>query len=183
MVDLSPDAMAEITAIKATRSLSDPIVGKSAPSAVGPAEHVLESIHSERMGQAMDTPTDEPIKKAGWTETAFAFSSVSLAASLTPEATDMYQWAFRKFLEDVRGVESAELPPFAAGSPPDEHVQHRLEDVRKRLKVARDKWYLENEYEADCAVPKTFWTEWHSGPASRNEYDPLDYEIMATQPD
>lgn len=184
MVDLSPDAVGEVTAIKASRAMLDPLIAQSDHRAFGPADHVMESIRAERIAQAMDTPTDEPIKKAGWTETALMFSSVSLRAPLTAEATDMYLWAFRKFLEDVRGLALDELPPVARQATPlDDHVQHRLEDARKRIKVARDKWYLENEYDPDCAVPKAFWTEWHPGPASRADHDPVDYDLAAAETD
>jgi len=177
MVDLDRIDYGELSMIKLSRALTDPIMvdRRGTGNGYGPDSAVVADIRQARMLQNMETDVDVPIKRATWPETCSVFSSLSLAVPLTADATDMYMWAFYKYLTGVRGLDEDELPePAASAEPPDEHLREKLESLRKQIKVDRDTWFIENAYDPEWSVPKAFWTEWHSGGAF--DYDDVDYE-------
>ncbi len=168
---------AALAAIKAARALSDPIIvapRAASAAACNPRERLQDHITAARFQQALATPVDDPIRRATWPETALYLSTVSLVRPLDADGTALYRWAFRRYLVDVAGVAPEDLPAPADVDPPAAHLRRRLETLRKRIKVSRDEIYLETEYDPDCGVPKAFWTDWHSGPASG--YDEADYQ-------
>lgn len=170
---------ARLVAIKGSRMVCDPIIvdERSTSTATNPAAKIRTAIRQERYQHAIETPTYEPIRKAGWGEAALLFSSLSLVEKPPRDVRDMYRWSVRKLCREVLGMDQPELPDVARDvEPPSDRLARRLEDTRKSIKVARDEHYLEHHYDPECSVPKAFWTEWHPGPASREQMDPTDYQ-------
>jgi len=177
---LPHDKAARLTAIKGSRAVTDPVVVHKpalASDEYGLSETMREAIHQERIKNGLETPTDEPIRKVGWAETCVLFSSLSLVQKPPADVRRMYQWTFRKLNVETFGRSGDDLPEQARSAAPlPEHLKPRLEDTRQAIKIARDEYYLANHYDSEHCVPKRFWTEYHTGPASREAMDPVDYE-------
>jgi len=157
MVDTARLDPARIASIQLARAVTDPIIIDKRARDQPLSEQVQSDIRVARLTQVQDAGPREPVTRASWPETAAYFSTLSLSVPLTADGTDMYQWAFRRYLVDVRGLEGEDLPaPASDAEPPAEHLRRNLETLRKHLKRRRDDWYLEEHYEGEAGVPKAF---------------------------
>lgn len=173
MVDMDRVDWAGLASIQMARAVTDPIIVH--PSQVNHDWHGTsagEDVPEARLLQLAEAASGDPVKLATWAETAIYLSSVSLHVPLDHDGYEMYLYAFHKWLETTgRDVDQVDdlLDLDAPVTPPTNRVaRDNLMDLRKRIKVSRDRWFLEGYDPDHFGVPKSFWTEWHVGPASRD---------------
>lgn len=172
--NLDTDAL---NSIKLARAFTDPIVfyERMATTGYEPPDHITDGIRIARLEQVADSAATDPIRKASWLETAFAFSTASLQAPLTRDAQQFYKWAMHNALQQpgFPPEDHPVEPPECLIDMPElpDHLRPELARTRRNLKVQRDKHYFNTRYSPDLGVPKAVWTDYHTGSVSYNDTD------------
>ena len=155
--------LGEIGRVKTIRALRDPVIVHSSTQEWEPSQdnQLYKNVRSARLRQNVENPIDERIKYATWPETTLYFSTLSMDGKYMSEnVSDLYQYTFRRYLENWSGIDSDQQPQPIDSDPNLSNSQkNRLNDLRFGIKKDRDKYFVEEIYE-DLnveSVPEAFW--------------------------
>jgi hypothetical protein len=121
---------------------------------------IYDDIRAARLKQIREIPVEERIIEATVPETVVYLATATLDSSYaTPELVDIYQHAYRDYLQTWVGADLEDLP---APLNEDPQLTDYEEDMYRRIRIAlktdRDRWFVANRYDnISPNIPKSYW--------------------------
>lgn len=164
----------DLRAARLDRAFNDPvIVHRYTADWAPPQDHsIYSNIRTARLQQARETLVEERITEATVPETAVYLATATLDSSYaTPELVDIYQHAYRDYLQSWTGADLNDLPaPLNKDPELTDYEKDMYRCIRTAIKADRDRWFVEHRYDdLDLDMPRTYWTD---------GFDPVDGDDM-----
>lgn len=154
----------DLATARLNRALNDPIiVHRYAADWAPPQDHdIYANTRAARLQQTKERPINERITEATIPETVVYLATATMDSSCaTPELVDIYQAAYRDYLQTWTETDPDTLGPPLDESPGlTEHEDGMYRRIREAIKQDRDRWFAENRHDdLDLDVPQTYWTD------------------------